>query len=61
MHKTILTALSLALLGGASLSAQFQRGDPAPTFKVRKAFNNAPTNLADARGKVVLLEFFATW
>lgn len=39
-------------------------GDPAPAFeleKVLQAPTNAPTRLADFRGSVLVLEFWATW
>jgi len=64
------TSLALVLLATASLGAepdfaalQVQRYDPfkpAPTFALPD-LNGKAIRLADFRGKVVLLYFWATW
>jgi thiol-disulfide isomerase/thioredoxin len=49
-------------VGSLELKAHhyLQKGDPAPAF-VANAFDGKPVNLADLRGKYVLLDFWATW
>ena len=37
------------------------QGQPAPEIDVKEWIQGAPTTLADVRGQVVLLEFWATW
>lgn len=49
-----------ALAGGAY--AQALVGSQAPEIEARQWFNSPPAaSLAEARGKVVLLVFWATW
>lgn len=36
-------------------------GQPAPEIKIEKWINSEPLSLASLRGRVVLLEFWATW
>ncbi|MDQ3817784.1 MAG: TlpA family protein disulfide reductase, partial [Acidobacteriota bacterium] len=36
-------------------------GEPAPEIKVKEWINSAPLSLAGLRGRIVLLEFWATW
>jgi thiol-disulfide isomerase/thioredoxin len=36
-------------------------GQPAPELAVKEWLNSSPLTLADLKGKVVLLEFWATW
>ncbi|MBD0325334.1 MAG: TlpA family protein disulfide reductase [Pyrinomonadaceae bacterium] len=36
-------------------------GQPAPEISIETWINSEPTGLADLRGRVVLLEFWATW
>ena len=61
----IWTLLCLTLAGGKR-SAEAQDtpplpiGKPAPAFEV-VSLNGAKTNLAALRGKVVLIDFWATW
>jgi peroxiredoxin len=42
------------------LATQIKIGQPAPLFEV-KTLDDKPLKLADFRGKVVLLDFWATW
>lgn len=64
MKKTKLLT-SAALLAAAAFApratAQFDRGDEAPEFEIKHGWNGAPRTFAEMRGKVVLLEFMATW
>ena len=56
-------ALSLSLVLPAT-AALPPLGEPAPPFQLEKllqAPTNAPTRLADFRGSVLVLEFWATW
>lgn len=60
--KTFVPALTMALLAPTA-QAQLGPGAPAPEIEV-KSWLNAPaegTNLEDLRGRVVFLEFWATW
>ncbi len=43
-----------------ALAKQVKIGEPAPLFEV-KTLDDKPLKLADFRGKVVLLDFWATW
>ena len=38
-----------------------KEGNPAPNFTLTDAISGSTISLADYRGKVVLLDFFATW
>ena len=37
------------------------RGSPAPGFELDRSGDGAPISLADLRGRVVLINFWATW
>ena len=61
----LVSALSLLPLGGTALAQlpiiRFVRDpDPAPDFKL-KEFSGKDLTLGESRGKVVLLNFWATW
>ncbi len=57
----MLVAAILIATGAHSVSAQSKLvGKPAPQF-ARTAFNGQPLELSRFRGKVVLLNFWATW
>ena len=61
----LVSALSLFSLGGSALTQlpiiRFVRDpDPAPDFKL-KEFSGKELTLGESRGKVVLLNFWATW
>jgi hypothetical protein len=57
---TPLTGISLVLLA-QSLPAQLSEGDKAPEFAIKEALNQAPASFQEFRGKVLMLDFFATW
>jgi len=50
----------LALVGSASAGA-VQPGQPAPAFESAALTGGAPIRLADSLGKVVYLDFWASW
>ena len=65
LARGLLAALAVSLFPASSLAQlpviRFVRDpDPAPEFKVKDLQGN-DLNLASARGKVVLLNFWATW
>lgn len=61
MQRTLATLFSTALLAGGAF-AQGAVGQSAPEIEARDWFNAPPaTSLAEARGNVVLLIFWATW
>lgn len=53
-------AFAAALLAGMA-PAQLDKGARAPTFDVKKVWNDGPSSFEALQGKVVLFEFFATW
>ncbi|MBL1276121.1 MAG: TlpA family protein disulfide reductase [Ectothiorhodospiraceae bacterium] len=55
---TLFTLLSLLSLLSSPVSAN---EEPAPEFTLPTLPNNAEINLKDFRGRVVLLDFWATW
>ena len=57
---TPLTGISL-LLVACTLPAQVGEGDRAPEFEIKDALNQAPASFQEFRGKVLMLDFFATW
>lgn len=58
---TPLTGIGLVLLAAAPLSAQLGEGEKAPEFEIKEALNKAPARFQELRGKVLMLDFFATW
>ena len=58
--RTPLLATAASLLASA-LPGQVPTGTPAPTFEFAKIWNDAPPSFAELRGKLVMLDFFATW
>ncbi|MBX3473347.1 MAG: hypothetical protein KF754_03125 [Planctomycetes bacterium] len=61
--KTHLAMTALVAVLGASSASAFGVGDVAPNFKFEKAWNTTAnqTQLEDYRGKLVLVEAWATW
>ena len=57
----IIVALLLRTDGGLSPEARRLIGNPAPEFQGDFAINGEPIKLSALRGKVVLLDFWATW
>ncbi len=61
LHLTLTTALlGLAAIPASSNAAEL--GDPAAPLKIAEWIKGGPVNLADAKGKqIVVVEFWATW
>lgn len=57
--RVLLTALAGAAL--ASPAAALDAGDPAPDFRAKALGSRETHSLADYRGKVVYLDFWASW
>jgi len=51
----------LMTLGAAPDLSAVERGQPAPAFEGALLSDGAPARLADLRGKVVYLDFWASW
>ena len=61
--KRLLMTLAMGLFlssGGHAVGFETRAATPAPELKARD-MNGAPKTLADYRGKVVLLNFWASW
>lgn len=58
--KHVLAAAALLLCIPAGALAVLQKGQVAPLFR-GTSMTNTPVSLTDYRGKVVVLDFFATW
>ena len=62
MRYALLSALLLAVTAGEA-AAQLGVGTPAPELEAKEWWNapEAGTTLEDLRGRVVFVEFWATW
>lgn len=56
-----LAICALALAGLTLPAMAIGEGDPAPAFSARTLVGNKTLSLADFRGKVVYLDFWASW
>jgi len=54
-------AVAAAVLLAGVAPAQLAKGTVAPSFEFAKVWNDGPANFDEFAGKLVLLEFFATW
>ncbi|MFI3136780.1 MAG: TlpA disulfide reductase family protein [Methylococcaceae bacterium] len=63
MKNTVYSALFVALTGVASIptALAIDVGQPAPAFTLPSLQQNTPTALAQFAGKVVYLDFWASW
>ena len=57
----VVAAALIALLSSPSVPDPVGRGSPAPAFRLPQLGEGAPVAMADLAGKVVLLNFWATW
>lgn len=53
--------LALILLGDTNVPAPLGRGAKAPDFSLQRLGGGSEISLADLRGRVVLVNFWATW
>lgn len=63
MKQSTSTLLVAALTLGAagSVAAQAQKGQTPPEIDFVKVWNDGPESFEDMAGKVVILDFGATW
>jgi len=57
----VVGAAALAILVSEAPPAPLERGESAPPFEAPLLDGRAPVSLASLRGKVVLVNFWATW
>ena len=55
--------LDFAREGDAKLRSRLEKieGAPAPAIRLKNWINSKPLDLADLKGKIVVLDFWATW
>ena len=61
MRSLLILLISLICLNGCAGSASARVGQAAPEIAAGKWLNSKPLTLAGLRGKVVVVEFWATW
>ncbi len=61
MRSPFFPAVAALTLTALPLSAQLRKGTEPPTFEFDSALNDAPASFDGFRGRLVLIEFFATW
>ena len=61
MRSLLIVLISLICLNGCAGSASSRVGQAAPEIAAGKWLNSKPLTLAGLRGKVVVVEFWATW
>jgi len=57
----VILAAGFAIFPGASMPPPVGRGSSAPDFALAPLGQGAPRTLSDLRGRVVLVNFWATW
>ncbi|MDD5496069.1 MAG: TlpA disulfide reductase family protein [Candidatus Omnitrophica bacterium] len=60
MKKILVLLLAVVLLGACARGNALEIGDTAPEFTL-KDLEGKNVNLADFKGRVIILDFFATW
>jgi peroxiredoxin len=60
MHRAIISTLLLSLFVSAAARAEVKSGQPAPDFD-GQTLSHQSLKLSSLRGKVVLLDFWASW
>ena len=58
--QTCAGSLALALVGAGGAAAQ-QKGSTPPPIEFVKVWNDGPESFDELKGKVVILDFGATW
>ncbi len=58
--KTLLATLMVFALGACSQGRAIEPGEDAPDFSLND-LNGKAANLSDFKGKVIILDFFASW
>ena len=59
--RTLLIAAAVAIVGGRAPALRAADPEPAPAWRTFVDVDGKPLKLSDFRGKVVMLDFWATW